>query len=105
MGRTACTEPQCLYKGALFLLRCVISFYFSETSAKLGAAVGSVRMCMKCLHEVIQAEVFIVHSHVKRLGDPQQQQQQQQHMHSVCLQQLPALTTATPNLFTTRTLL
>ena len=27
MGRTACTEPQCLYKGALYL-----TSYLSETS-------------------------------------------------------------------------
>jgi hypothetical protein len=67
MDRTACTEPQCLYKGALYLLRCVMGFYFSETFAKLGAAVGSVRRCIKCLHEVIQAEVFIVHSHGQRI--------------------------------------
>jgi len=26
MGRTACTEPQCLYKGALYL------FYLAESS-------------------------------------------------------------------------
>jgi len=24
MGRTACTEPQCLYSGALYLLPCLI---------------------------------------------------------------------------------
>ena len=26
MGRTACTEPQCLYKGALYLQLCVVNF-------------------------------------------------------------------------------
>jgi len=36
-----------------------MSFYFSEISAKLGAFVGSVRICINCLHEVSQADVFI----------------------------------------------
>jgi len=27
MGRTACTEPQCLYKGALYLTFCVTVSY------------------------------------------------------------------------------
>jgi hypothetical protein len=40
-----------------------MSFYSSETSAKLGAVVGSVRRCINCLYDVIQVEVFIVHSH------------------------------------------
>jgi len=26
IGRTACTEPQCLYKGALYLLYCLYPF-------------------------------------------------------------------------------
>ena len=26
MGRTACTEPQCLYKGALYLYHLVLNF-------------------------------------------------------------------------------
>jgi len=42
-----------------------MSFYFSETSAELGAVVGSVRRCVNCLYDVIQVEVFIVHSHGK----------------------------------------
>jgi len=40
-----------------------MSFYCSEISAKLGATVGSVCICINCLHEVSQAEVFIIHSH------------------------------------------
>jgi hypothetical protein len=41
MGRTACTEPQCLYKGALylyialwviyFIIICSILFYFMDS--------------------------------------------------------------------------
>jgi len=27
MGRTACTEPQCLYKGALYLFTCIPLFH------------------------------------------------------------------------------
>jgi len=27
MGRTACTEPQCLYKGALYLFICTCKLY------------------------------------------------------------------------------
>jgi len=30
MGRTACTEPQCLYKGALYLLLSVEVFLFGN---------------------------------------------------------------------------
>jgi len=30
MGRTACTEPQCLYKGALYLYLYLILYYWSE---------------------------------------------------------------------------
>jgi hypothetical protein len=44
-----------------------VSFYFSEISAKLGAVVGSVRICISCLREVSQADVFIVHSHGQRV--------------------------------------
>jgi len=31
MGRTACTEPQCLYKGALYLLLIQINFSYEIT--------------------------------------------------------------------------
>jgi len=35
MGRTACTEPQCLYKGALYLyLICITSHWKNLTSER-----------------------------------------------------------------------
>jgi len=32
MGRTACTEPQCLYKGALYLLYLLYDFQKKQRS-------------------------------------------------------------------------
>jgi len=31
MGRTACTEPQCLYKGALYLTFTVLLMFYAVT--------------------------------------------------------------------------
>jgi len=38
MGRTACTEPQCLYKGALY-------FYFTDIFSSIKNARSSFRRC------------------------------------------------------------
>jgi len=35
MGRTACTEPQCLYKGALLLAYCTVSQYYESFVASV----------------------------------------------------------------------
>jgi hypothetical protein len=51
MGRTACTEPQCLYKGALYLR---ITLRLSETS------VGFYQNVLRHL-----AEAGILHSHCR----------------------------------------
>jgi hypothetical protein len=48
MGRTACTEPQCLYKGALYLnkqmhlLVLLYEFYYMKYSVNLITVVPTV---------------------------------------------------------------
>ena len=46
MGRTACTEPQCLYKGALYL-----NFYFTDMyiimflNTQAASPISLVQLC------------------------------------------------------------
>jgi hypothetical protein len=55
MGRTACTEPQCLYKGALYL-----TFYLSDSRQR--KVVGS------CVHGIEHSD-FIKMSEISSLTD------------------------------------
>jgi hypothetical protein len=41
MGRTACTEPQCLYKGALYLFYCIVLF---QNTGTLDVVRSSIRL-------------------------------------------------------------
>jgi len=46
MGRTACTEPQCLYKGALYLL-----FYYKHHATEVFQVLyASVLIREYCQH-------------------------------------------------------
>jgi len=43
MGRTACTEPQCLYKGALYLFTyCSINVFYSLDSTNVLVSFSSI---------------------------------------------------------------
>jgi hypothetical protein len=60
MGRTACTEPQCLYKGALYLYPVLSTCGCSERDASAGpqeyeTLVLTIRL-MCAVHTVSTAE-------------------------------------------------
>jgi len=53
MGRTACTEPQCLYKGALYL------FYLPNTSLeryRYTSLISNEDVEMKGAHEYVTTD-------------------------------------------------
>ena len=52
LGRTACTEPQCLYKGALLLSQ---MFYFASNlplpEGRAGTSWGIFNVCKRSIHQ------------------------------------------------------
>ena len=56
MGRTACTEPQCLYKGALYLLRLTYYIQYNVSNAcKLNAT--TMRSSYRCIENRSSHEI------------------------------------------------
>jgi len=57
MGRTACTQPQCLYKGALYLY-IYIYFYGIKFAVARGKRYGSITTHISVTRGIIDA--FII---------------------------------------------
>ena len=52
MGRTACTEPQCLYKGAIYLLIIIIIIIYLFTAIGLSPGGSGYFTCKQNMNLV-----------------------------------------------------
>ena len=57
MGRTACTEPQCLYKGDLYLYLCSIT-YKIDVSLGFTVRMLAVHLCIPGLKDIARTLIL-----------------------------------------------